>query len=206
MIIDSKEIDPNDADVREITSSLTRKQAEAVKKRIDTLNDNTKLKLGIPLTPHVPTSTKHNYTDVRTIFPAQTTGQPSNAVSSSTTEHASDTVAPPVSTITSPSFPKSTANIVTVTSTATSPRIQLPNSIVRPALPRRTVSEGVSIVKPGFNGNDNYTNFGIAGKYSSLAEINGHTYSDQYKGVVGRHPVVQERKSEDVRLHSAGNE
>jgi len=75
---DSKEIDPNDVNFEKITGSLTRKQAEAVRKRIDTLNQSTKKKLGL----HVPTS-KHSVssypTDVRTIFPAKTNGQPSNA-------------------------------------------------------------------------------------------------------------------------------
>ena len=75
---DSKEIDHNDVDFEKITGSLTRKQAEAVRKRIDTLNQSTKKKLGL----HVP-PTKHaasSYpTDVRTIFPVKTNGQPSNA-------------------------------------------------------------------------------------------------------------------------------
>lgn len=75
---DSKEIDPNDVNFEKITGSLTRKQAEAVRKRIDTLNQSTKKKLGV----HMPTS-KHSVssypTDVRTIFPAKTNGQPSNA-------------------------------------------------------------------------------------------------------------------------------
>ena len=75
---DSKEIDPNDVNFEKITGSLTRKQAEAVRKRIDTLNQSTKKKLGL----HVPPS-KHpvsSYpTDVRTIFPVKTNGQPSNA-------------------------------------------------------------------------------------------------------------------------------
>ncbi|XP_020626677.1 uncharacterized protein LOC110064016 [Orbicella faveolata] len=75
---DSKEIDPNDVNFEKITGSLTRKQAEAVRKRIDTLNQSTKKKLGL----HVPPS-KHSVssypTDVRTIFPVKTNGQPSNA-------------------------------------------------------------------------------------------------------------------------------
>ena len=73
---DSKEIDPNDVDFEKITGSLTRKQAEAVRKRIDTLNQSTKRKLGL----HVPPSKHTSYpADVRTIFPAKTNGQPSNA-------------------------------------------------------------------------------------------------------------------------------
>ena len=78
MSSDSKEIDPNDVSFEKITGSLTRKQAEAVRKRIDTLNQSTKKKLGL----HVPPS-KHSVssypTDVRTIFPVKTNGQPSNA-------------------------------------------------------------------------------------------------------------------------------
>ena len=78
MSSDSKEIDPNDVNFEKITGSLTRKQAEAVKKRIDTLNQSTKKKLGL----HVPPSKQSvsSYpTDVRTIFPVKTNGQPSNA-------------------------------------------------------------------------------------------------------------------------------
>ncbi|KAK2559913.1 Rho GTPase-activating protein 18 [Acropora cervicornis] len=79
---DSKEIDHNDVDFENITSSLTRKQAEAVRKRIDTLNESTKRKLGM----HIPPSKHTAYpADVRTIFPTKTNGQPSNA------EHASAT-------------------------------------------------------------------------------------------------------------------
>ena len=36
-LLDSKEIDHNDVDFEKITGSLTKKQAEAVRKRIDTL-------------------------------------------------------------------------------------------------------------------------------------------------------------------------
>lgn len=75
---DSKEIDPNDVNFEKITGSLTRKQAEAVRKRIDTLNQSTKKKLGLHVAP-----SKHSVssypTDVRTIFPVKTNGQPSNA-------------------------------------------------------------------------------------------------------------------------------
>ena len=75
---DSKEIDPNDVNFEKITGSLTRKQAEAVRKRIDTLNQSTKKKLGLHVSP-----SKHSVssypTDVRTIFPVKTNGQPSNA-------------------------------------------------------------------------------------------------------------------------------
>lgn len=79
---DSKEIDHNDVDFENITSSLTRKQAEAVRKRIDTLNESTKRKQGM----HIPPSKHTAYpADVRTIFPTKTNGQPSNA------EHASAT-------------------------------------------------------------------------------------------------------------------
>lgn len=79
---DSKEIDHNDVDFENITSSLTRKQAEAVRKRIDTLNESTKRKLVM----HIPPSKHTAYpADVRTIFPTKTNGQPSNA------EHASAT-------------------------------------------------------------------------------------------------------------------
>lgn len=79
---DSKEIDHSDVDFENITSSLTRKQAEAVRKRIDTLNESTKRKLGM----HIPPSKHTAYpADVRTIFPTKTNGQPSNA------EHASAT-------------------------------------------------------------------------------------------------------------------
>ena len=74
--LESKEIDPNDVNFENITGSLTRKQAEAVRKRIDTLNQSTKRKLAVP----TPPSKHSNYpADVRTIFPAKTFGQPSNA-------------------------------------------------------------------------------------------------------------------------------
>ncbi|XP_067046508.1 rho GTPase-activating protein 18-like isoform X4 [Acropora muricata] len=79
---DSKEIDHNDVDFENITSSLTRKQAEAVRKRIDTLNESTKRKLGM----HIPPSKHTAYpADVRTIFPTKTNGQPSNAEQASGT-------------------------------------------------------------------------------------------------------------------------
>lgn len=79
---DSKEIDHNDVDFENITSSLTRKQAEAVRKRIDTLNESTKRKLVM----HIPPSKHTAYpADVRTIFPTKTNGQPSNAEHASTT-------------------------------------------------------------------------------------------------------------------------
>lgn len=73
---DSKEIDHNDVDFEKITSSLTRKQAEAVRKRIDTLNESTKRKLGLHISP-----SKHSAypADVRTIFPVKTNGHPSDA-------------------------------------------------------------------------------------------------------------------------------
>ena len=63
-------------DFEKITSSLTRKQAEAVRKRIDTLNESTKRKLGLHISP-----SKHSAypADVRTIFPVKTNGHPSNA-------------------------------------------------------------------------------------------------------------------------------
>ena len=75
---DSKEIDASDVEVSNITGSLTRKQAEAVRKRINTLNESTKKKLNIQLPP----SSKHSYypADVRTIFPTQTSGFPSNSI------------------------------------------------------------------------------------------------------------------------------
>jgi len=79
---DRKEIDPNDVDFEKISGSLTRKQAEAVRKRIDTLNQSTKKKLGL----YAPPSKTTTYpTDVRTIFPAKTNGQPSNAEQMHTT-------------------------------------------------------------------------------------------------------------------------
>ena len=79
---DSKEIDHNDVHFENITSSLTRKQAEAVRKRIDTLNESTKRKLGM----HIPPSKHTAYpADVRTIFPTKTNGQPTNAEHSSAT-------------------------------------------------------------------------------------------------------------------------
>ena len=73
---DSKEIDHNDVDFENITGSLTRKQAEAVRKRIDTLNESTKRKLGMHIAPSKHTAYP---ADVRTIFPTKTNGQPSNA-------------------------------------------------------------------------------------------------------------------------------
>ena len=76
---DSKEIDHNDVDFEKITGSLTRKQAEAVRKRIDTLNQSTKKKLGIHVAQPARHSTSNYPTDVRTIFPVKTSGQPSNA-------------------------------------------------------------------------------------------------------------------------------
>lgn len=79
---DSKEIDHNDVHFENITSSLTRKQAEAVRKRIDTLNESTKRKLGM----HIPPSKHTAYpADVRTIFPTKTNGQPTNVEHSSAT-------------------------------------------------------------------------------------------------------------------------
>ena len=81
---DSKEIDPNDVDFEKMSGSLTRKQAEAVRKRIDTLNQSTKRKLGLHV--QVPPSKHSAYpTDVRTIFPTKTNGQPSNAEQVQTT-------------------------------------------------------------------------------------------------------------------------
>lgn len=76
---DSKEIDHNDVDFEKITGSLTRKQAEAVRKRIDTLNQSTKRKLGVYVAQPTKHSTSSYPADVRTIFPVKTSGQPSNA-------------------------------------------------------------------------------------------------------------------------------
>lgn len=81
---DSKEIDHNDVDFEKITGSLTKKQAEAVRKRIDTLNQSTKKKLGLHV--QIPPSKQSAYpADVRTIFPTKTNGQPSNAEQAHTT-------------------------------------------------------------------------------------------------------------------------
>ena len=83
-LLDSKEIDHNDVDFEKITGSLTKKQAEAVRKRIDTLNQSTKKKLGLHV--QIPPSKQSAYpADVRTIFPTKTNGQPSNAEQAHTT-------------------------------------------------------------------------------------------------------------------------
>ncbi|KXJ20532.1 Rho GTPase-activating protein 18 [Exaiptasia diaphana] len=203
---DSKEIDPDDAVVQEITSSLTRKQAEAVRKRINTLNDNTKRKLGIPTSPAAPTTSKYNHADVRTIFPVQTNGQPSNSYLSSSTESTNDApTVPQLINVTSPKTnAKATANIVTVTS-STSAKVQQLSSISRPSLPRRAISEGVSLIKSGGGSSDNFGNLGIAGKYSSLAEVNGHgSYGKEKVSPSRSVPPDDRRGSEDVRVHAAG--
>lgn len=86
---DSKEIDHNDVDFEKITGSLTRKQAEAVRKRIDTLNQSTKRKLGVCVAQPAKHSDSNYPTDVRTIFPVKTCGQPSNVEQIPTTSRPS---------------------------------------------------------------------------------------------------------------------
>lgn len=206
MTTDSKEIDAEDVDVKEITSSLTRKQAEAVKRRINTLNDNTKKKMGVSVNPTPLHSSKH--ADVRTIFPVQTTGLPSNTSLGSGTDTTSDTRNDSSSNVnitssqtTGPNT-KFVAGVVNVTSTPMS-RSHAANNIsglTRPILPRRAVSEGVNLMKQG-TASDATCNYGIAGKYSSLADVNGeHTNRDK----AGRplHPHAERRGSEEIRVHS----
>lgn len=134
-------------------------------------------------------------------------------MSSSTTDTTPDTSDSTQSCgVTSPASysTKSTGSIVTVTST-TSPRIHVPSNITRPSLPRRAVSEGVNLIKPGAVGNGNFSNLGIAGKYSSLAEVNGHgsPYNDHSKdkSMIGQPVRPEERRtSEDLRVHAAGEQ
>ncbi|XP_048589876.1 rho GTPase-activating protein 18 [Nematostella vectensis] len=192
---DSKEINPEDLDVQNITSSLTRKQAEAVRRRINTLNEYTKKRLSSSDSPSntssaLPASSKHsNYTDVRTIFPVQTTGQPSNATTSSSTSYPSTegtTTTPVVSPVTSPTAGHSRRT-----------------QIRRPSLPRRAASEGVNLMKPFRD--DSSIESSMHGLYTSLAEIrtNGESL-DKEKASPSKlvHPLAERRASEDVRVHS----
>ena len=149
---DSKEIDANDEEVSNITASLTRKQAEAVRKRIDTLNESTKRKLNIQL----PTSSKHSYypADVRTIFPAQTSGLPSN--SSTSRGH-------------------------------------------RPLLTRKSVSEGVQLLKQTSIEDDSHRHSPPAG---AAADSKGSWKTSHGVGALST-PTLNERQgSEDVRINA----
>ena len=83
---DSKEIDPYDADIQNITGSLTRKQANAVLRRIDTLNASTK-RQALAMLGNAQAYKSSYPADVRTIFPTQTSGQPSNSGHSGQTAH-----------------------------------------------------------------------------------------------------------------------
>ena len=85
-LLDSKEIDPNDADIQNITGSLTKKQANAVRRRIDTLNASTK-KQALATLSAVPVHKSSYPADVRTIFPTQTSGQPINTGQTGHTGH-----------------------------------------------------------------------------------------------------------------------
>ena len=87
-ISDSKEINANDIDFKNITSSLTRKQAEAVKRRVNKLNEKVKERLSLQETSegpqrlfvpeNIPNSSSKQRADVRSLFPVQTVGEASN--------------------------------------------------------------------------------------------------------------------------------
>ena len=154
---DSKEIDPNDVNFEKIAGSLTRKQAEAVRKRIDTLNQSTKRKLGV----HVPPS-KHSVssypTDVRTIFPVKTNGQPSNAEQT---------------------------------------------NITRPALLRKSYSEGIHVIKPFENGAME-NEVGHSCRYSHSAGVLSSPLTDKEFTGVYLHPdcAMERRASDEIRLRT----
>ncbi|CAB3992971.1 Hypothetical predicted protein [Paramuricea clavata] len=84
----SKEINAEDIDFKNITSSLTRKQAEAVKRRVNKLNAKVKERLSLQETSEgpqrlfLPENFQNNNSkqraDVRSIFPMQTVGEASN--------------------------------------------------------------------------------------------------------------------------------
>ena len=84
----SKEIDADDIDFKNITSSLTRKQAEAVKRRVNKLNSRVQERLSLQETSEGPqrlfipenvlNSNPKQRADVRSIFPVQTVGEASN--------------------------------------------------------------------------------------------------------------------------------
>ncbi|XP_031548850.1 rho GTPase-activating protein 18-like isoform X1 [Actinia tenebrosa] len=202
---DSKEIDPEDLDVKDITSSLTRKQAEAVKRRINTLNDNTKKKLGISVNATPLHPSKH--ADVRTIFPVQTKGLPSNTSLGSETETTSDTQTDSSSNViyaTASQTPVPNARQNASTSGSWSHVGNNIPALPRPLLPRRAVSEGVNLVKPGI-ASDQSCNYGIAGKYSSLGDdINGEHQTRENRDKAGRpfHPHAERRGSEEIKVHS----
>ena len=87
-ISDSKEISPDDVDFKNITSSLTRKQAEAVKRRVNKINAKVKERLSLQETiagpqrlfvpENIPNSSPKQRADVRSLFPTQTVGEASN--------------------------------------------------------------------------------------------------------------------------------
>ena len=86
LFTDSKEINADDIDFKNITSSLTRKQAEAVKRRVNKLNAKVKERLSLQETSEGPqrlfvpenlTNSKQR-ADVRSLFPMQTVGEASN--------------------------------------------------------------------------------------------------------------------------------
>ncbi|XP_028405819.1 LOW QUALITY PROTEIN: rho GTPase-activating protein 18-like [Dendronephthya gigantea] len=85
----SKEITTEDLNLGNITSSLTKKQAEAVKRRVNKLNAKVKERLSLQETSQGPqrltipeASFQNNNSkqrvDVRSLFPAQTVGETSN--------------------------------------------------------------------------------------------------------------------------------
>ena len=85
---DSKEINADDLEFKNITSSLTRKQADAVKRRINKLNAKVKERLSLQETSSGPqrlflpennnSRQKSQHADVRSLFPTQTVGEASN--------------------------------------------------------------------------------------------------------------------------------
>lgn len=88
-LADSKEIDADDLADENIASSLTRKQADAVRRRINKLNANVKERLslqdmflahGMRLSPPENSGSRQRYhhADIRSVFPTQTKGEPSN--------------------------------------------------------------------------------------------------------------------------------
>lgn len=156
---DNKEIDPNDVNFEKITGSLTRKQAEAVRKRIDTLNQSTKKKLGLHIPPSKQSISSYP-TDVRTIFPVKTSGQPSNAE-----------------------------------------QVNTP----RPALLRKSYSEGIHVVKPLAleNGASMENELGHSCRHSHSTGVLSSPTNKEFTGVY-LHPdcAMERRASDEMRLHT----
>lgn len=85
---DSKEIHADDVNFKNLTSSLTRKQADAVKRRVNKLNANVKERLSLHETSegpqrlvvpdNAPNNSSRQRADVRSIFPVQTVGEASD--------------------------------------------------------------------------------------------------------------------------------